>query len=153
MPWPALAALAVALVGHPVDVRCATVYEWPDRTAATLGASTRAYTWFDGQKRPTFTVYGPEVCGYMVLLVADPDDRTRLNGAGARAREGQAALTFLHELEHQRLATQDEGVVECAAVSALPGLFESLGVRKPGPLLAAARAFHFAKPAAYRTVC
>jgi hypothetical protein len=96
--------------------------------------------------QPTYTLYGFETCGYMTLLVADPDDRvgSKLNGVGTRAREGQAALTFVHELEHQKLATQDEGVVECAAVRALPAVLASIGVRKPGPLLAAARALHFA---------
>lgn len=150
----AVLAAAVAIVGHPVDVRCATVYDWPDRTAATLGAATRAYTRFSAGK-PMFSLYGPETCGYMALLVADPNDRvgTRLNGPGTRAREGQAALTFVHELEHQKLATLDEGVVECAAVNALAAVFASIGVRKPGPLLAAARALHSSKPAAYRTVC
>jgi hypothetical protein len=155
MPWPALAAIALALVGHPVDVRCATVYDWPDTRAAALGSTTRAYTWFDRDHRPTYTLYGPETCGYMVLLVADPNDRlgSKLNGIGTRAREGQAALTFVHELQHQALSSQDEGAVECAAIRALPAVLASIGVRKPGPLLAAARALHFAKPPAYRTVC
>lgn len=153
--FPAVLAVALAIVGHPVDVRCATVYDWPDARAAQLGPATRAYTWFDAGRRPVYTLYGPETCGYMTLLVADPNDRigSRLNGVGTRAREGQAALTFVHELEHQKLATLDEGVVECAAVNALPSVFALLGVRKPGPLLAAARALHFSKPAAYRTVC
>jgi hypothetical protein len=152
--FPAVLAVALSIVGHPVDVRCGTVYDWPDQRAAALGTATRAYTWFlHGQ--PTYTLYGFETCGYMTLLVADPDDRvgSKLNGVGTRAREGQAALTFVHELEHQKLATQDEGVVECAAVRALPAVLASIGVRKPGPLLAAARALHDVKPAAYRTVC
>jgi hypothetical protein len=152
--FPAVLAVAIALIGHPTDLRCATVFDWPDQRAATLGPSTRAYTWFVAGK-PTYTLYGPETCGYMALLVADPDDRvgSKLNGAGTRAREGQALLTFVHEAEHQALGTLDEGVVECAAMRALPAVLARIGVRKPARLLDAARAFHAGKPAAYRTVC
>lgn len=152
--FPAVLAVAIALIGHPADIRCSTVYDWPDARATALGPNTRAYTWFVAGK-PTYTLYGVETCGYMALLVADPNDLrgTKLNGPGTRAREGQAILTFVHEAEHQALETLDEGVVECTAIRALPAVLAKIGVRRPAPLLAAARALHAAKPAAYRAVC
>lgn len=154
MTFLALLAAAAAVVGHPVDVRCVPASLWPDRVAAQIGPATRAYTWFDAGA-PRFVVLSPDVCGYMALLAADPNDRrgSRLNGAGTRTREGEAALSFVHELEHVRLATRDEGAAECAALTGLPGVLARLGVRRPASLLAAAAALHYSKPAAYRTVC
>lgn len=148
-----LAALAFTFLGHAVDVRCATVQEWPDTIAQQLGPNTRAYTWFN-HGVPEYTVYGPQSCGYMVLLVADPNDRqgSRLNGIDTRPREAYSALTFLHELEYYRVG-RDEGRAECDALHALPAFLKQLHVRAAGSLLAYAAAYHAAKPPVYRSVC
>lgn len=156
----ALLAAAALFVGHPVDVRCPA---WPDPIAAELGPATRAYTWFDAGT-PTYTAFRPDECADIERLLADPDGAVWAfwTFKGVRSpytepnvyAEGEAVLTFLHELEHQRLASRDEGIVECAAFRAMPGWLTSIGsLYSRGLMLQAATWLHVAKPAAYRAVC
>lgn len=149
---PAFGALASRIVGSPTTVRCfaASVDGFElGHTEATVNA--------DGAPSfaPVIYLSGAE-CGDLWSLLHWRSEKDWMRNAWTSSQyAGEVLLTLEHEAMHLRLASLDEGVVECAAYQNVWPVLVSLGLPRwfRAQVYDGVRQAHRNSPAVYQTVC
>jgi hypothetical protein len=148
--WPAVDQLASDVAGKRVQIRCVTEDAWvadPNVTSPfELGYAIPS---------SSYAVLPPSICGPLVLLIADPNERTTIKGYAPS--EGRALLVFLHESIHlsDPLDKLSEGETECRAYRLVRETAILIGAspQRANLLLRHAFVSHVSLPEEYRTVC
>jgi hypothetical protein len=143
--WPAVDALASEVAGTNVQIRCVTETVWDTDPLRPAGAVSYAIPEWG------YAVLPPDICGPLVLLVADPNAK-RIRGY--ERAEGRALKWFLHETMHLS-GIADEGEAECRAYRLVKPMLKRLGVRpkRAETVFDGAWRSHVSTPPEYRTVC
>jgi hypothetical protein len=159
--FPTVTALASKVAGHPVDIYCVTQDEWetdPLLREIPGGRANPGYawSWTYPEIRDSFVVLRWDTCGYLLLFIQDPNERSGLHGRLGYYGEAEALLTVLHEANHLRGEGEwNEGRVECRALRSVRRTAVSLGADRvhADKIKRLARRAHALKPPAYRTIC
>ena len=125
--FPRVTEIASKVAGRPVDVFCEVQEDWMVDPVQAVAPDAWGYTRFDrvtGQ--PLYAALEPRTCGYVLLLIQDPNERSGLHGPEGYRGEARALLSLLHEANHLR-GLRSEAAAECRALSLVPSVARSLG--------------------------
>jgi hypothetical protein len=125
--FPRVTEIASEVAGRPVDVFCEVHEDWIADPVQAVAPDAWGYTRFDrvtGQ--PLYAALEPRTCGYLLLLIQDPNERSRLHGPEGYQGEARALLSLLHEGNHLRGVRSESGA-ECRALVLVPSVARSLG--------------------------
>jgi hypothetical protein len=125
--FPRVTEIASEVAGRPVDVFCEVHEDWIADPVQAVAPDAWGYTRFDrvtGQ--PLYAALEPRTCGYLLLLIQDPSERSRLHGPEGYQGEARALLSLLHEANHLRGLRSESGA-ECRALGLVPSVARSLG--------------------------
>jgi hypothetical protein len=123
---PRFGALASALAGHPVEVRCWSARDWrrllreeKAYTVNHIDEGTLGFAGIDGQRNNL----APDVCDNLVALAYR---HLQPNDDPARLLLAQAVDTLTHEPQHSK-GIAVEAQAECYAIQLMTGTAEKLG--------------------------
>jgi hypothetical protein len=125
--FPRITEIASETAGRPVDIFCEVQEDWAADPVQAVAPDAWGYTRFDrvtGQ--PLYAALEPRTCGYLLLLIQDPNERSRLHGPEGYYGEARALLSMLHEANHLR-GLRSESAAECRALGLVPEVARSLG--------------------------
>ncbi len=126
--FPRVTEIASDVAGRPVDVYC----EVQEDCAALE----------------------PRTCGYLLLLIQDPNERSGLHGKEGYYGEARGLLSLLHEANHLR-GLRSESAAECRALASVPAYARALGAdrRHVAKLVRLARRVHGLLSPEYQIGC
>jgi hypothetical protein len=125
--FPRITEIASEVAGRPVDVFCEVQEDWMVDPVQAVAPDAWGYTRFDRVTgRPLYAALEPRTCGYVLLLIQDPNERSGLHGSAGYYGEARGLLSLLHEANHLR-GLRLESAAECRALSLVPSFARSLG--------------------------
>jgi hypothetical protein len=125
--FPRITEVASQVAGRPVDIFCEVEEDWAADPVQAVAPDAWGYTRFDrvtGQ--PLYAALEPRTCGYVLLLIQDPNERSGLHGPEGYYGEARGLLSLLHEANHLH-GLRSESAAECRALSLVPSFARSLG--------------------------
>ena len=125
--FPRVTEIASEVAGRPVDVFCEVQEDWIADPVQAVAPDAWGYTRFDPRTgEPLYAALEPRTCGYLLLLIQDPNERSGLHGREGYYGEARALLSVLHEANHLR-GLRSESAAECRALSLVPTTARALG--------------------------
>lgn len=125
--FPRVTEIASEVAGRPVDVFCEVHEDWVADPVQEIAPDAWGYTRFDPSTgQPLYAALEPRTCGYLLLLIQDPNERSGIHGREGYYGEARALLSLLHEANHLR-GLRSESAAECRALGLVPGYARALG--------------------------
>ncbi len=153
--FPRVTEIASDVAGRPVDVYCEVQEDWDVDPVQVVAPDAWGYTRFDPHTgQPLYAALEPRTCGYLLLLIQDPNERSGLHGKEGYYGEARALLSLLHEANHLR-GLRSEAAAECRALASVPTYARALGAdrRHVAKLLRLARRVHGLLSPEYQIGC
>jgi hypothetical protein len=153
--FPRVSAIASHVAGHPVDIFCEVQSDWEVDPVQGVAPDAWGYTRFDPTTgRPLYAALEPHTCGYLLLLIQDPNERSGLHGKEGYYGEARGLLSLLHEANHLR-GVRSESAASCNALRAIPTYARMLGAdrRHVTKLVRLARRVHGLLSPEYQIGC
>jgi hypothetical protein len=153
--FPRITAIASQVAGRPVDIYCEVREDWEVDPVQAVAPDAWGYTRFDpATGLPLYAALEPRTCGYLLLLIQDPNERSGLRGQEGYYGEARALLSLLHEANHLR-GLRSESAAECRALSAVRTHARALGAdaRHVAKLVRLARRVHGLLSPEYQIGC
>jgi hypothetical protein len=124
---PRVTEIASDVAGRPVDIFCEVQEDWEADPVQAVAPDAWGYTRFDPRTgQPLYAALEPRTCGYLLLLIQDPNERSGLHGREGYYGEARALLSLLHEANHLR-GLRSESAAECRALGLVPAFARALG--------------------------
>jgi hypothetical protein len=142
--FPRITQIASEVAGRSVDVFCEVQDDWAVDPIQVVAPDAWGYTRFDPHTgQPLYAALEPRTCGYLLLLIQDPNERSGLHGREGYLGEARALLSLLHEANHLR-GLRSESAAECRALGLVPTFARELGAdaRHVAKLVKLARRVH-----------
>jgi hypothetical protein len=142
--FPRVTEIASEVAGRPVDVFCEVQDDWAVDPVQAVAPDAWGYTRFDPHTgQPLYAALEPRTCGYLLLLIQDPNERSGIHGREGYHGEARALLSLLHEGNHLR-GLRSESAAECRALGLVPTFARALGAdaRHVAKLVSLARQVH-----------
>src|SRR5919198_1957849 len=125
--FPRITEIASAVAGRSVDVFCEVQEDWATDPVQAVAPDAWGYTRFDPHTgEPLYAALEPRTCGYLLLLIQDPNERSGLHGREGYLGEARALLSLLHEANHLR-GLRSESAAECRALRLVRSFSRGLG--------------------------
>jgi hypothetical protein len=125
--FPRVTEIASAVAGRPVDIFCEVQEDWATDPVQAVAPDAWGYTRFDPHTgEPLYAALEPRTCGYLLLLIQDPNERSGLHGREGYLGEARALLSLLHEANHLR-GLRSESAAECRALGLVRSFARALG--------------------------
>jgi hypothetical protein len=141
---PRITEIASEVAGRSVDVFCEVEDDWAADPVQAVAPDAWGYTRFDPHTgQALYAALEPRTCGYLLLLIQDPNERSGLHGREGYHGEARALLSLLHEANHLR-GMRSESAAECRALGLVPTFARELGAdtRHVAKLVKLARRVH-----------
>ena len=128
--FPRVTEIAADVAGRPVDIYCEMQEDWDVDPVQAVAPDAWGYTRFDVHTgQPLYAALEPRTCGYLLLLIQDPNERSGLRGKEGYYGEARGLLSLLHESNHLR-GLRSESAAECRALGAVATYAQELGADK-----------------------